>query len=98
MDCVVCAAVIEHVFDPYLLMDELRRVAKHGAALLLTTPNLAYLKHRLTLLAGGLPKTGTDDPVGRWRQKGWDGGHLHYFTRDTLAALLREYHQAGLVA
>lgn len=88
VDVLVCAAVVEHVFDPYQLLDELHRVAKPNATLILTTPNYAYVKNRVQLLLGRLPKTGTDDPVENWRQCGWDGGHLHYFTRDTLARLL----------
>ena len=90
IDVIVAAAVVEHVFDPYRLMDELRRVAKPGAVLVLTTPNLVYLKHRLTILCGGLPKTGTDDDVSYWRACGWDGGHLHYFTKTTLHRLLAD--------
>lgn len=90
LDVVVCAAVIEHVFDPYALLDEFRRLARTGATLILTTPNLAYVKHRLRLLAGKLPRTGTDDPVERWRECGWDGGHLHYFTKETLATILND--------
>lgn len=90
IDVVVCAAVIEHVFDPYALLDTLRRIAKPTARLILTTPNYAYVKNRLIILSGGLPRTGTDEPVERWRQCGWDGGHLHYFTQGTLAQLLSD--------
>jgi hypothetical protein len=53
-------------------------------------PNYAYVKHRLNLLVGKLPKTGTDKQVSNWRQCGWDGMHLHCFTKNAFADLLKD--------
>jgi SAM-dependent methyltransferase len=80
-DVAACLAVLEHVFDPYLLVGELVRVLKPGGQLIVEVPNLAFLAHRVALLLGKLPRTAFNEP-------GWDGGHLHYFTFGALKELL----------
>lgn len=80
-------AVIEHVFDPYFVVGEVYRVLKPGGIFIAEVPNIAYLKQRLCLLFGKLPVTST--PY-NWKDVGWDGGHLHYFTKTTFCGLLEE--------
>jgi len=82
-DAVTCLEVVEHVLDPALLLREARRVLRPRGTLLLSTPNIRYVRNvaRLTV-AGEFPHTTTDDGV-------WGGGHLHYFTRRDLRGLLR---------
>jgi SAM-dependent methyltransferase len=89
-DLLISVATIEHVLDPYVVLDELYRIASVGATLVCSVPNYAYLKHRLALLRGELPRTGTDEPVSNWRQAGWDGMHLHTFTQRAFATLLED--------
>jgi hypothetical protein len=50
-------------------------------------PSIAYIRHRLNLLFGKLPVTSS--PF-NWKEIGWDGGHLHYFTKKTFCGLLEE--------
>lgn len=50
-------------------------------------PNIAYLRRRINLLFGKLPVTSSPD---NWKEIGWDGGHLHYFTKKTFCRLLEE--------
>jgi 2-polyprenyl-3-methyl-5-hydroxy-6-metoxy-1,4-benzoquinol methylase len=88
IDVVVCVATIEHVLNPYVVLDELHRVATSRATMICSVPNYAYLKHRLALVCGKLPKTGTDEPVRNWRNCGWDGMHLHTFTKAAFTTLL----------
>ena len=83
-DAVTCIAVLEHVFDPEALVRELARVLKPGGHLLVEVPNVAFLPRRLGLLAGHLPRTAFNEP-------GWDGGHLHYFTFESLEQLLIDH-------
>lgn len=90
IDLLISVATIEHVIDPYLVLDELFRIAAGGATLICSVPNYAYLKHRIALLRGELPRTGTDEPVRNWRQAGWDGMHLHTFTQRAFATLLED--------
>jgi 2-polyprenyl-3-methyl-5-hydroxy-6-metoxy-1,4-benzoquinol methylase len=90
IDVVISVATIEHVINPYVVLDELHRIAKPGATLLCSVPNYAYLKHRLTLLFGNQPRTGTDLPPETWREGGWDGMHLHTFTQSSFKILLKD--------
>jgi methionine biosynthesis protein MetW len=87
-DCITCLEVIEHVADPLHLLTELRRVLKSGGTLIITTPNIRYFRHVLTLLLRGrFPHTTTDTFV-------WGGGHFHYFTRADLQSLVE---RAGFI-
>jgi methionine biosynthesis protein MetW len=54
-DAVFCGEVIEHLFDPDHLLDEIYRVLKPGAFCILTTPNLAGWRNRLVIMAGFQP-------------------------------------------
>lgn len=89
LDVLISVATIEHVLDPYVVLDELHRIAKPSATLICSVPNYAYLKHRLQLLFGAQPRTGTDEPVENWRTEGWDGMHLHTFTKSSFTTLLK---------
>lgn len=91
-DVVIACAVIEHVIDVFGAMRELRRVCKPNGLMVVCVPNICYIKHALNLLVGLVPLTGaaTRD-VERWQEEGWDGGHLHYFSKRSLRDLLRLY-------
>ncbi len=79
-DVVTALSVVEHLFDPYFISEELARICKPGGYVLIEVPNIAYLKYRFSLLRGVFPLT-SGDPVG------WDGGHLHYFTLESICTL-----------
>ncbi len=72
-DYTICLDVIEHVFDPVKLVDELFRVTKPEGDVIISTPNIRCYKHIISLVRGRFPKTSGD-------QEHYDGGHLHYFT------------------
>ena len=80
---ITCIAVLEHIFDPYFTISEISRVLKKGGTLILEVPNLVWLPRRVSMLFGILPITA--------HGKGWDGGHLHYFTIKTTVDLLNAY-------
>lgn len=86
-DVVTSIAVIEHIFDPYFVVGEIHRVLKKDGIFIVNVPNIAYIKHRIRLLFGHLPVTSS---AYNWKEIGWDGGHLHYFTRKTFCKLLQE--------
>lgn len=90
LDVVISVATIEHVVNPYVVLDELYRIAKRDAVLICSVPNYAYLKHRIQILFGVQPRTGTDEPVEQWRTEGWDGMHLHTFTQSSFDILLKD--------
>lgn len=81
-DGVAMLAVLEHIFDPYMLIEELHRVMQSGAEMVIAVPNVASFTNRLRILFGRLPVT-SQDP-------GWDGGHLHYFTKHALDCFLQD--------
>lgn len=82
-DTVTAVAVLEHIFNPYHVMRECRRLLRQDGTLIVMVPNVAYLPNRIKLLFGKLPVTsnGID---------GWDGGHLHYFTGASLQELFED--------
>ena len=86
-DAITSIAVIEHVFDPYFVISEIHRILKQEGIFVIDVPNIAYLRQRLHLLFGKLPVTSS--PF-NWKEIGWDGGHLHYFTQKSLCGLLEE--------
>jgi len=79
-DAVTLLAVLEHVFDPYSVIHEIHRVLRPGGTLIIDIPNVASFTNRARILFGRLPVT-SGDP-------GWDGGHLHYFTKYSLDQFL----------
>lgn len=81
-DVVTCISVLQFVFDPYFIMKELHRVLKNKGFLIIDVPNIAYLKQRIKLLFGILPRTSY--------ASGWDGQTLHYFTLASFRRLLKE--------
>lgn len=90
VDVITSLDTIEHVLDPYVVIDEFRRIAKPNGTFIISVPNYGYIKHALTLLMGRQPITGGGEPVENWRKAGWDGWHLHTFTKESLNALLRD--------
>ena len=97
-DCVVCTNVLEHVFDVFGLAREISRVLRPRGAALISVPNVAFVRHHLTLLRGRVPRTGAQ--VFPFNEKeGWDGQHLHFFTRKELMMLLEGVgiHSVGTV-
>jgi SAM-dependent methyltransferase len=74
LDVVVMFEVIEHLFDPRLVLEQALRRLRPGGALVLSTPNFDALSR----LALG-PSWAVLSP----------GEHLYYFTRDSLRAILK---------
>lgn len=84
---IVSADVIEHIPDVYLAADEMLRVLRPGGVLVINTPNIAFVKKRLRLLAGRFPATSQPNE-GLGSDVLFDGGHLHYFTYRSLSLVL----------
>ena len=84
IETITCIEVIEHVPDPQHLLKELFRILKNNGQLVLTTPNIRYVRHIGKLVFEGVfPHTTTDDFI-------WGGGHLHYFTVKDLIGLIKQ--------
>lgn len=80
-DAVVSTEVLEHVFYPRRLVRFAHGVMHPGGVLVLSTPYHGYLKNLIIAL------------LGRWDVHAdplWDGGHIKFWSRKTIEALLRE--------
>lgn len=83
-DAVTCFDVIEHVYDPQKLVDNIYSVLKKQGTLILSTPNIRFSDHIYTLLVKGVfPKTSLDPQL-------YDGGHIHFFTYKDIHRLLKK--------
>lgn len=81
-DSVSCIALLEHIFSPPMLLDEIYRVLKRKGRLIVEVPNFAWLPYRIQLVFGKMPVTGGTDELGI------DWLHLHNFTEFTLRRFL----------
>lgn len=85
-DAVAMLMVLEHVFDPFHSVREIRRVIKQDGCAVIAVPNIASIKHRFGLLFGRLPITSTRFS---FNEDAWDGYHIHNFTQRSLEWLLK---------
>jgi methionine biosynthesis protein MetW len=83
-DAVTCLDLIEHVFEPRVLVREIARVLMPGGSLYIAFPNMRYALRIKEIIAGRFPKTSGD------LEYSYDGGHLHYYTPADVRALLQE--------
>lgn len=82
-DALTCVATLPFIpADPFAVLRECHRLLVSGGLLLIQTPNIAFLVHRLRLLSGNFPVTS--------KQIGWDGGACHYFTARSLSRLCEQ--------
>jgi len=91
-DIIFCGELIEHVFDPDHLLDEIYRTLKPKGIAVITTPNLANYLNRLTLLFGFHPyftSTGLRYNTGKFFGKGYPCPHITVFALRSLKELLR---------
>jgi len=81
VDAVVALEVVEHLYDPRRFITRVREVLRPGGVLVLSTPYHGYWKNLALALSGKLDAHFTAL---------WDGGHIKFWSRHTLAALLKE--------
>ncbi len=80
-DLVVSTEVVEHVYAPRLWAMAAFKALKPGCVLICSTPCHGYLKNCTLALSGNLDAHFTAL---------WDGGHIKFWSRHTLSALLEE--------
>jgi SAM-dependent methyltransferase len=95
-DVIFCGEVIEHLFSPDNLLDEIKELMDENSILILSTPNLAYWPNRFALLLGLSPffvENSSNIKLGRKLKSLGQGrvteGHIRVFTHGALKDLLR---------
>jgi len=92
-NAVFCGEVIEHLYDPDNLLDEIQRVLVPEGICVITTPNLASWLNRIVLLFGFQPyftEISLKYNVGKFGAKTQDiSGHIRVFTCRSLKELLK---------
>ena len=83
-DAAVCLEVLEHLFQPQIVAEEVLRVLKPGGVLIATVPNAAYWRRRVELLFGCWNPIGDDLSI----EQPWRDPHIRFFTRSRLKAML----------
>lgn len=94
-DVISCGEVIEHLFSPDSLLDEIKTLMHQDSILILSTPNLGYLFNRIMLLFGISPfflENSSEVKLGRkfkfFGQFNKTEGHIRLFTYRALRDLL----------
>ena len=92
-DAVIALEVIEHLYSPRAFLDRARAALRPRGLLVLSTPYHGYLKNLALAATGKLDAHFTAL---------WDGGHIKFWSRRTLGAVLAErgfepvsFHGAG---
>ena len=89
-DLVCALAIVEHVPDIFGVIDNISRVTKRSGYLNLAVPNIRYIKHIFSIIKGKVPATGSESQkIIDWKDEGWDGGHVHYFTKSSVIELVK---------
>jgi SAM-dependent methyltransferase len=88
VDAVHANQVIEHIRNPLALMVEAHRVLRKDGILVVTTPNVRYLRHVWRLLVKGQGPTTSERAVRTTTE--WDEGHIHFFTATDLQWIGRQ--------
>ncbi|MEW6171243.1 MAG: methyltransferase domain-containing protein, partial [Candidatus Omnitrophota bacterium] len=95
-DVVFCGEVLEHVFSPDSLLDEIKELMHEESIFILSTPNLAYYPNRVLLLFGISPffmENSSNLKLGRRFKALGQGhlteGHIRVFTYGALRDLLK---------
>jgi 2-polyprenyl-3-methyl-5-hydroxy-6-metoxy-1,4-benzoquinol methylase len=77
----VSLEVIEHLYEPRKLVDNLFNLLQPGGQVFISTPYHGYLKNLALALTGKMEAHFTAL---------WDGGHIKFFSISTLETLLKE--------
>ena len=78
-DVIIAAEVIEHLYYPKELAQYASKCLKTNGTLIVTTPYHGYLKNVLLAVSGKMDQHFTSL---------WDGGHIKFFSVNTLKTLL----------
>ena len=78
-DIVLSTEVVEHLYQPSKLIQNAFRLLKPSGHFIISTPYHGYLKNLVLALTGNMDRHFTAL---------WDGGHIKFWSRQTLSVLL----------
>jgi SAM-dependent methyltransferase len=79
-DAIICADVLEHLYDPAVVISQLGELLKPGGDVIISLPNIAYAGLILDLIEGGF----------QYRDEGLlDRSHIRFFTRGSFTGYLQ---------
>lgn len=88
-DVVLMAEVLEHLIDPLMVLrNKVYPLLKFGGSLVISTPNLAYIKHRLNLFFGRMPDFG-EDQSGLQEKRPYNLFHKSFFSKNSIVETLK---------
>ena len=81
VDCVLSLEVVEHLYYPKRLFEQSQMLLRNGGHLIISTPYHGYFKNcALSMINGWDRHFGVH----------WDGGHIKFFSKRSLAAMARD--------
>lgn len=80
-DLIIMAEILEHVFDPIIVLRQAHEALKNSGSIIITTPNFLAWKNRIKFLFGEFAYT--DQGI-------FDFGHIRWFTWGYLKTVLTE--------
>jgi 2-polyprenyl-3-methyl-5-hydroxy-6-metoxy-1,4-benzoquinol methylase len=80
-DLIIMAEILEHVFDPLVVLRQAHEALRNGGSIIITTPNFLAWKNRIKFLFGKFAYT--DQGI-------FDFGHIRWFTWRYLKTVLDE--------
>lgn len=86
-DAVFSSEVIEHLYRPAVMLEAADSLLRPGGWLVLTTPYHGYFKYLALALAGRMD---------RHLEPNWEGGHIKFFSPNTLSSLVSSHGYHGL--
>lgn len=84
-DCVTALEVLEHIYNTKRFLSEIHRVLKPNGYLILSVPNIVYLKYRLAFMFGKVPSHAAKAD---WTYDNDARGHVSDYNLESLTAHL----------
>lgn len=83
-DIIFAGEIIEHLYNPEKILQDINRVLSKNGALIISVPNICSLRNRARILGGVFPYHYNSSAQERW------GDHIRLFTIKSLTSLLEE--------
>ncbi|MDF1538558.1 MAG: methionine biosynthesis protein MetW [Candidatus Thorarchaeota archaeon] len=81
-DLIICSEVLEHLKYPHICIAEMKRILKLDGVIIISIPNLGFIKRRLRLLVGRNPFDSYEYHLSE---------HLHHWTNRSFRAIMVDF-------